>query len=89
MSELKTVVVETSAKVAELKKRESELAESRNTLKTHILGLIDSHVLELREIGFDYVLSEKEASATGGKSHACSRCKKPGHTKATCPEVKK
>jgi hypothetical protein len=79
-------VVETSAKVADLKKREAELADTRNALKTQILALIEGHIGELKDIGFDFVLTENGATST---ARVCSQCHQAGHTKATCPQTKK
>jgi hypothetical protein len=58
---------QTATQVAELKKREADLAEARNALKTSIIGLIEGHIAELNELGFNFALVEHGAGGNGKK----------------------
>lgn len=54
----------TATAIAELKKREADLLESRNTLKTSIIGLVEVHLAELSQLGFSYCLVEGNGNGT-------------------------
>lgn len=75
---------ETTARGAELKKLEADLAKGREAAKTQIVTLIDAHVAELRELGF-YTRSSKRTEHRRGKPGARPRTSRPIRSKQGAP----
>lgn len=78
-----TAVPNTAAAVAKAKKLEQELAKLREQSKTEIVGLIETHIGELAELGFHYELVEKNGGSKTDKT--CGKCGKAGHNARSCP----
>ena len=57
----------TATAIAELKKREAELVQTREALKTSIVAQIGDLITQLAELGFSYSLEEQVNNGNGPK----------------------
>ncbi len=76
-----------AAAVAHVKKLEQEAADGREQTRRQIVGIIESHIAELGELGFRYKLVDE--AENGKPTKKCAHCGGDDHSTRSCPAKKK
>lgn len=79
-------VSDTAAAVAKVKQMEQKAADSREQTRTQIVGIIESHIAELGELGFRYRLVDE--AENGKPTKKCAHCGGEDHSTRSCPNKK-